>query len=256
MRLTIDLLELGDLDISNIEDPRERLKAIRERGMRARKANQASSSFDTQVEQAIEQFVTAKFDPELEIKTQQKRKGLDWKELDIDWSRIKQNDTLYISKYFDLAEWWKSIGKHNHMLISIAVPSILSLPASNGHQDRTFSTCTHFNDKLRQRLRDDRFEMSVLIAANKSMTSIKVPTETEAKAIIAEAVKKVEASAVIDVCEEQETNEHDTNVGEQEESEIDYEETNYFSLYDVTNENYHEVGLAQAGCVTPCKLFS
>jgi hypothetical protein len=63
-------------------------------------------------------------------------------------------------------------------------------------------------------------------------------------------------SAVIDVCEEQETNEHDTNVGEQEESEMDYEEMNYFSLHDVTNENYHEVGLAQAGCVTPCKLFS
>jgi hypothetical protein len=139
------------------------------------------------------------------------------------------------------------------MLISIAVPSILSLPASNGHQERTFSTCTHFNDKLCQRLR--RFEMSVIIAANKSMTSIKVPTETEAKAIIAEAVKKVEASAVIDVCEEQETNGHDTNVGKQEESEMDYEEMNYFSLHDVTNENYHEVGLAQAGCVTPCKLF-
>jgi hypothetical protein len=100
--------------------------------------------------------------------------------------------------------------------------------------------------------------MSVLIAANKSMTSIKVPTEVEAKAIIAEAVKTVESSAVIDVCEEQETNEHNANGGQQEESEIDYEEMNYFSLYDVTNANYHEVVvvLPEAGCVTPYKLFS
>jgi hypothetical protein len=72
--------------------------------MCARKAIQASSTFDTQVEQAIEQFVTAKFDPELEIKAQQKRKGLLWKELNIDWGPVNQHDTLYISKYFDLAE--------------------------------------------------------------------------------------------------------------------------------------------------------
>jgi hypothetical protein len=90
-----------------------------------------------------------------------------------------------------LAEWWASEGSKKHVLLSYAVPAILSLPASNGHQERTFSTCTHFNDNLRQRLSAEKFEQSILLAANKENISIKIPTEEEAKTIIEEAIIKV-----------------------------------------------------------------
>lgn len=110
--------------------------------------------------------------------------------MSIDWKQVDDLDTLYISKYFDLAEWWASDGKKKHVLLSYAVPAILSLPASNGHQERTFSTCTHFNDDLRVRLSDEKFEQSVLLAVNKENTTIKIPTEKDAQAIVKEAIIK------------------------------------------------------------------
>jgi hypothetical protein len=102
-----------------------------------------------------------------------------------------RTSTLYISKHFDLAKWWASEGNKKHVLLLCAVPAILSLPASNGHQECTFSTCTHFNDNLRQRLSAEKFEQLILLAANKENTSIKIPTEKEAQAIIEEAIIKV-----------------------------------------------------------------
>jgi hypothetical protein len=139
----------------------------------------------------INQFLSQPFEAEAELKAQIDRKKIDTKTLNIDWDRVNDLDTLYISKHFDLAEWWASEGNEKHVLLSYAVPAILSLPASNGHQERTFSTCTHFNDNLRQRLSAEKFEQSILLAANKENTRIKIPTEEEAKAIIEEAIIKV-----------------------------------------------------------------
>jgi hypothetical protein len=69
-------------------------------------------------------------------------------------------DILYISKHFDdVAEWWTNEGKKIHPLlaiaIAIAITPILSLPASNRHQERTTFNVCHFN------LKDVRFEMSM-----------------------------------------------------------------------------------------------
>lgn len=166
--------------------------------MRRRAATKTQSavtcSLADKIHQEVESFYGQTFNPEQELKDQCKRIGINWKDTSIDWERVNEYDTLHVSQHFDLAEYWKNVGKKRFPLFAIAVPSIMSLPGSNAHQERTFSTCTHFNDTLRARLKDDKFEMSVIIAANKSITSAKIPTEEEAKAIIANTVKQIESS--------------------------------------------------------------
>ena len=140
-----------------------------------------------------------KFDAEEELKDQLKRMGKDHKS--IDWERVKKNDTLYISSHFDSREWWVKVGRKVHPLVFLVVPAIIALPASNGFQERTFSTCTFFDDPLRQSLKDARFEMAVLLAVNEELLSGEVPSEDEAKKIVEKVVAKFADDAdLLDSC--------------------------------------------------------
>jgi hypothetical protein len=162
--------------------------------VQAMRLQKSSASLEEEVSRAIDKFISQPFDPEQELKAQLKRKGKDWKKEGIDWNKVKVPgfDILYISKHFDVAEWWANEGKKIHPLLAIAIAPILSLPASNGHQERTFSVCQHFNNELRQSLKDERFEMSVLLAVNKEYAGIKIPTEEEAVAIVADVISGIE----------------------------------------------------------------
>lgn len=183
------------LDIENLSR-QERLKARISQSLQATRLQRSSSSLEEEVSRAIERYISQPFVPEQELKAQLKRKGKDWKKESIDWKKVDvagvDFDVLYISKHFDVAEWWANEGKKLHPLIVLAVPPILSLPASNGHQERTFSVCQHFNNELRQRLKDERFEMSVLLAVNKEYASLKIPTKEEAVAIIADVISGIQ----------------------------------------------------------------
>ena len=122
--------------------------------------------------------------PEVELRKQRERKekkGVSCGE--VDWERVRRNDTLYISSHFDLREWWREMACNQkmHRHLYLALPKILSLPPSNMFLERIFSTCTWFDSHLRQSLADERFEMAVLIAVNDALISGVVPTEDEAK---------------------------------------------------------------------------
>jgi hypothetical protein len=183
------------LDIENLSR-QERLKACISQSLQATRLQRSSSSLEEEVSRAIERYISQPFVPEQELKAQLKRKGKDWKKESIDWKKVDvagvDFDVLYISKQFDVAEWWANEGKKLHPLLAIAIAPILSLPASNGHQERTFSVCQHFNNELRQSLKDERFEMSVLLAVNKEYAGIKIPTEEEAVAIVADVISGIE----------------------------------------------------------------
>merc|ERR1711997_861971 len=87
----------------------------------------------------------------------------------IDWTRVEELDVLYISSVFDLSEWWDQVGRNAHATVFLAVLLVLPNPASNGYQERVFSACTYFDDKLQQNRGDDSFEMKVLLAVNKNL---------------------------------------------------------------------------------------
>jgi molybdopterin converting factor small subunit len=152
-----------------------------------------------QLEREVDAFFDQQFDPLQELKDQYKQMGKDWEKANNDEKYITDAfDSLYVSHRLDLAEWWRNVGREKFHYIFLAVPSIISLPASNAHQERTFSMCTHFNDELRGRLRDDKFEQSVIIAVNKGFTKIKVPTEEEAAVIIVETVAQIEGATGVE----------------------------------------------------------
>lgn len=166
-----------------------KMKKLRDK----KKSKTGRAALVDDIKAEVDNFFEQHFDPVEELKNQLERKGKDWKLEQIDWDCVENGcDVLYTSHRFDLPEWWKSVGSKRFKYIVFAVPSVMSLPSSNGHQERTFNTCTHFNDELRARLQDDKFEMSVLISVNKEMTAIKIPDEKEAKKIISDTITKIE----------------------------------------------------------------
>lgn len=97
-----------------------------------------------------------------------------------------------MSSMFDLREWWKAGGREKYSLVYLVVPIIIALDSTNAFQERIFSTCTWFDDPLRQSLKDGRFEMAVLLAANDALISkFDTPTEDQAKDIVAKAIQKL-----------------------------------------------------------------
>ncbi len=83
----------------------------------------------------------------------------------IDHGRIKKWDVLYISKFFDAVKWWQDNEKQ-YAEISAAASILLGKPTHNGFQERVFSRGTYSDTKLRKRLKEEHFEMSVLNAIN------------------------------------------------------------------------------------------
>lgn len=109
------------------------------------------------------------------------------------WELV-QEDTLYASSR------WLNVGREKHSLVFLVEPSIVSLPAANAFQERVFSACTHFDDPLRQRLKEARFEMAVLLSINQSLLSDTVPAEDEAKKIVEDIVAKFDADSELEEC--------------------------------------------------------
>ena len=73
---------------------------------------------------------------------------------------------MYISFVFDLGEWWHVVGRQAHIIVFCAVPLIILIPSSNAYQERVFSARTYFDNTLRLNLKDERYEMKVLMAVN------------------------------------------------------------------------------------------
>ena len=72
----------------------------------------------------------------------------------------------FIAKHFDLIEWWSGPGRNQFPLMYPVAMCILSLPDSNGHQERTFSAATWMDGKLNSMQKDITFQMKVLIYKN------------------------------------------------------------------------------------------
>lgn len=140
------------------------------------------------IEEMVEKWLTQDFDPEGELRAQLDR--MKRSDKSIDWERVSGNETLYISSHFNLYEWWKSKGRMRHGWIYPLVPVVTAMPPSNAYMERIFSTCTWFDNPLRQRLSDKKFEMAVIIAVNECILNEKEPSD-ERKMEIVEMVEQM-----------------------------------------------------------------
>ena len=83
----------------------------------------------------------------------------------IDYKKIKENDVIYISKFFDVLEWWK-IKESMYPELAVGACIVLGKPTHNAFQERVFSRGTYTDTKLRKQLKEESFEMSVLNSVN------------------------------------------------------------------------------------------
>jgi hypothetical protein len=98
-------------------------------------------------------------------------------------------------------QWWKVIGRNKFGELGIAASIYLGKPTHNAFQERVFSRGTYTDTKLKKRLKEENFEMSVLNAFNgKRIDDIKellnqetswniekntyIPNKTQAKEVI------------------------------------------------------------------------
>lgn len=185
--------ELSDLEMDDDLDPLERVEKARARAAAATSnAATATSSPEELINTAVDTWFDQVFDAEAELKAQRQRmnKTCD----DIDWERVRRKEALYISSVFNLCEWWKCVGRDKYRLVFLTVPSILSVPSANDFQERVFSTCTWFDDPLRQRMKYERYEMSVLLAVNEELLRCKVPSDDETEEIVENVLSMFEES--------------------------------------------------------------
>jgi hypothetical protein len=83
----------------------------------------------------------------------------------VEMIRIQSGDALYVSKFFDVGKWWM---KHETKFPELAMGAsiVLGKPTHNAFQERVFSRGTYSDTKLRKRLKEEHFEMSVINAVN------------------------------------------------------------------------------------------
>lgn len=117
------------------------------------------------MEAQVDDFFSQSFNPLLVLGSQQdKVPNLG----DVIGSGVEQwlTNVEVIAKYFDLAGWWEGTGKMQFPLIYPIACCILSLPDSNGHQERTFSAATWMDGSLNSMQHDLTFQMKVLCYKN------------------------------------------------------------------------------------------
>jgi hypothetical protein len=157
---------------------------------------------------------------------------------------------MYVYKYFDVLTGWR-------VNAGVAAAIVLGKPTHNAFQERIFSMGTHKDTRLRNRLKEDGFEMSVLNAVNdKDLVSneetIKIISkdlerfalskqrEEEQKSIqfIRYLEKRSEEADIIDNSNEDYENESD-NIDDEEKS-VASDNSSDDLLSDTNDDNYYE----------------
>jgi hypothetical protein len=131
------------------------------------------------------------------------------------WRIGTYKDAGYTAKFFDVLQWWKLVGEIKYKELAVVATIFLGKSTHNGFQERVFSRGTYSDTKLRKRLKENNFEMSVLNAFNgRKVDEIKerlkqepdwkiekdnscVPNKEQAKEVITFFKEKLEDDDVI-----------------------------------------------------------
>ncbi len=86
---------------------------------------------------------------------------------EVDKSKVRSANWIYVSEIVDVSQWWRKNGVH-HCLTERIAARHLSAPDSNGLQERVFSVCKHIDNARQQNLGNAKFEMLLILAFNKA----------------------------------------------------------------------------------------
>ena len=109
------------------------------------------------------------------------------------WTKVKNSNTLCISKSIDYLELWMNIGSSSTSRfreIFYFLTIVSALLEANGFQERVFSIFTAFDHHLCQNMKPCRFEMLVLLAVKDGIMTKGVTSDKKAKIIVEKAVAR------------------------------------------------------------------
>jgi len=124
------------------------------------------------VERQVKEFFNQSFDPLTFLQPELRKAVGDSVE---DWM---QNIEV-IMAHLNVFAWWELTGKSMFPWIYPVACRILSLPESNGSQERTFSAATWMDGNLNRRQNDMTFQMKVLLYKNNDLMKVQEKFATE-----------------------------------------------------------------------------
>jgi hypothetical protein len=152
--------DVGNAD-STEEEELDEMEKLRRSCARASERVETGNDDLDQVERQVHDFFNQQFDPRSGMPVASHRLVGATK---AHW--IKQWEI--IAEHFDIFLWWETVGKNSFPLTYPVALRILSLPDSNGNQERTFSAATWMDGKLGNRQNNMTFQMKVLLYKNKA----------------------------------------------------------------------------------------
>ena len=160
---------------SEIEDDRNdsKMTKIWKKKLREARAKANVVVSDDPVEKAVDDFFALKFDVRNALVAQMKdtktkigpgvfeKIGTTEEAWMQNWEAVSLN--------FDCVNWWFKTGQHLFPLIFPVAVIVLSLPDSNGLQERTFSASTWMDGKLNKKQSEFTFNSKVLLYKNQGL---------------------------------------------------------------------------------------
>jgi len=86
---------------------------------------------------------------------------------EIDKSKVRAGNWIYISKVIDVSKWLRMNNVHHHLAEHIVAQHLCAFD-SNGLQKRMFSIYKHIESALWQNLGNAKFEMLLILVFNKA----------------------------------------------------------------------------------------
>jgi hAT family C-terminal dimerisation region len=148
-----------DIEDQNSTDPFEKLRR------KKRKKDESVNTEEDSVSKCIDDFFSQKFQVHQVISGQRSKVADAAKKVGSNRDQWLNNVEL-IASLFDVMEWWRNTGMTQYPLIYPVAMCILSLPDSNGHQERTFSAATWMDGNLVTMQKEVTFQIKVLLYKN------------------------------------------------------------------------------------------
>jgi hypothetical protein len=144
----------------------DQVKAMRRKLSKKHKRSATANTEDDPVSECIDEYFDQKFQVHVVLNSQTNHRVINAAATIGNTPDYWLDNMEFIRKNLDLAEWWKETGKTRFPMIYPVAMCILSLPDSNGHQERTFSAATWMDGKLNSMQKDLTFQMKVLMYKN------------------------------------------------------------------------------------------
>jgi hypothetical protein len=159
-----------------VDDGSTTLNAI-DAGLLDRKRAEVKAAVSTCVKEYVSFCRRIKLQPLL-LKFGNEKYKKECREIDLARVNPPFNDTFYAQRYFDVTQWWLNKGAKRFPIVAVAASIVLGKPSHNGFQERVFSRGTFFDSALKQRMKEENFEMSVLNSLTQDKVS-ELVAETE-----------------------------------------------------------------------------